>query len=159
MALQKTDIATNQQTLNARYLNDGKNETGDLKFAFPVYTTTGLEAAADIIDIIQLPVGSMFIPSLSRVSSEACGGTGFAINTIGDGVAGTNATVSANRYSATAIALVSALASAITEAAANAAIPYATTAADNTLKAVLGLTSGTVTAGKKVQFVIAYRLP
>ena len=159
MALQKTDIATNQQGNSARNLNEGKNEVGNVKYAFPVYTTLGTEAAADIIDIITLPVGSQFLPSLSRISSEACGGTGFTVSTIGDGVAGTNATASANRYSATAVSLVTAATAAVTEAAANAGVPYTVTAADNTIKGVLALSSGTVTAGKKVQFVIAYRLP
>lgn len=159
MALLKTDVASNQQNVSARYLNQGKNESGKVLYAFPSYTTTGAEAASDIIDIITLPVGSTFLPALSRISSEACGGTGFTVATIGDGVAGTNATVSANRYSATAVSLVTAATSAVTAAAANEASPYAVTAADNTIKGVLALSSGSVTASKKVQFVIAYRLP
>lgn len=159
MALLKTDVASNQQSNTVRNLNTGKNETGRVLYAFPAYTTTGAEAAGDIIDIVTLPAGSVFLPSLSRIANEACGGTGFTIATIGDGVAGTAATASAARYSATPVALPSAATAAVTEAAANAAVPYTTTAADNTIKGVLALSSGTVTASKKVQFIIAYRLP
>ena len=159
MALLKTNQATAQQSGLVASSIDGNDVTGRLAYAFPVYTTTGAEAAADILDIVELPVGATFLPSLSRVSSEACGGTGFAIASLGDGVSGGAAAVTAARYSSTAISLVTAASSAVTPAVAQAAVPTAVTEATNCIKGTIALSSGSVTAGKKVQFIIAYRMP
>ena len=120
------------------------------------YITTGLEAAGDLIDIVKLPRGAVVQTARSRVSYEATGGTGTAVSTLGDAI-------DDDRYSVTSIATTSAGTTAFTPIAANEVNPYATvgatatTAETQTIKAKLALSSGSVTAGKRIRFEIVYR--
>lgn len=115
------------------------------------YTMTGAEAAGDVINIMNLPVGAQVKPELCRVINEAVGGTGTALSKIGD--VGDD-----DRYSATSISLTSAASTGVTPVGAltNA---YVIQAGNETLKATVALSSGNTTAGKIVIFQIAYLLP
>lgn len=131
---------------------EGNLTSGDIRLAETVYTTAGTEAANDLVNVITLPIGAVVLPELCRYAYEASGGTGTAIATLGD--AGDD-----DRYSATSVTITSAGYTAVTPVADRVLTRYAVTSATNTVIAKLGLSSGSVTAGKKVKFVIAYRLP
>jgi hypothetical protein len=134
----------------------GNLASGDIRFIEATYTCTGTEAASgDIIDVTDVPVGANVIPELCRVSNEASlGGSSVAIPTLGD--AG-----DADRYSATSITLNSSTAGsqAFTAAVATSVLPrHTVTAATKRIQAALTRTNA-MTAGKKISFLIAYRLP
>jgi len=154
MATLYTDIAAAQQDYRGLSKRpDGSKVTGKYGVLEAVYTTTGAEAAADIIDIGDIPVGAVVIPEESRIASEACGGTGFTAATIGDSAASA-------RYSATAVSLVTAASAALTPAlATGVTLRTPVTESTKTIKATLALSSGSVTAAKKVVFTIVFRHP
>lgn len=153
MATLKTDIRTAQTTGNPKDRVEGQKVSGDIRYCEAVYTTTGAEAAGDIIEIVTLTAGAIILPEKCSVACEASGGTGTAISKIGDAS-------DDDRYSATSIALTSAAIIAVTPAlATSVTLRTPLTADTNTLKATVALTSGSVTAGKKVVFLIAYRMP
>lgn len=154
MATLYTDIAAAQQDYRGLSKRpDGSKVTGKYGVLEAVYTATGLEANGDIIDIGDIPEGAVVIPEESRIASEACGGTGSAIATVGD-------SADADRYSATSVALTSAATAALTPAIATSIIVRtAATAATKTIKAAFALSSGAMTAGKKVVFTIVFRHP
>jgi hypothetical protein len=131
---------------------DGQIASGDTRIAEAVYTTAGTEAAADLVNVITLPVGAVVLPENCRYAYEASGGTGTAISTLGD--AGDD-----DRYSATSVTITSAGTTAVTPVTDRVLTRYEVTASTNTVIAKLGLSSGSVTAGKKIKFVIGYRLP
>jgi hypothetical protein len=130
----------------------GQIASGDIRIAEAVYTTAGTEAASDLVNVITLPIGAVVLPENCRYAYEASGGTGTAISTLGD--AGDD-----DRYSATSVTITSAGTTAVTAVTDRVLTRYAVTASTNTVIAKLGLSSGSVTAGKKIKFVIAYRLP
>jgi hypothetical protein len=115
------------------------------------YTTTGAEAAADVLEIGDLPAGAQLIPGLSRVVSEGVGGTTATIAKLGDAS-------DDDRYSATAIALTNAGIVTVTPTNAIALTPYTITADTRRIKGVLGLAAGPVTAGKKVRIELIYKM-
>lgn len=134
----------------------GNLSTGALRFAEATYTCTGTEAATgDVIDVTDVPVGSTVIAALCRVAHEASlGGSAVSITELGDAL-------DANRYSSTAVTLNSTTAgsAAFTPNVADSVIPrHVVTAATQRIKAGFARTNA-VTAGKKINFLIAYRLP
>jgi len=153
MATLYTDVATKQDSPLPANRVAGNKITGENRYIEAVYTTTGAEAASDIIDVTDIPIGAVVIPELSRVACEASGGTGTAISKIGDAS-------DDDRYSATSIALTSAATTAVTPAVATSVtLRTPVTSTTKRIKATVALSSGSVTAGKKVVFTIAYRLP
>lgn len=134
----------------------GNLASGDIRFIEATYTTTGTEAASgDIIDVTDVPVGATVIPELCRVSNEAnLGGSVVAIPTLGDAGA-------ANRYSGQPVSLNSLTAGsqAFTANVTASVLPrHIVTAATKRIQAALTRTNA-MTAGKKISFLIAYRLP
>lgn len=155
MATFYADIAPSDLTLNVRNRTNGDLTHGDVRYAEATYTTTGTEAASgDSIEVAVLPVGATPLPELFRVSHEASlGGSVVAIPTIGDAS-------DADRYSATSISLNSSTANsqAVTPAVATSVIPrYVVTADTQRVVAAFSRTNA-VTAGKKISFLIAYKL-
>lgn len=155
MATFYADIAPSDLTLNVRNRISGDLSHGDVRYAEATYTTTGTEAASgDTIEVAVLPVGATPLPELFRVSHEASlGGSVVAIPTIGDAS-------DADRYSATSISLNSSTANsqAVTPAVATSVIPrYVVTADTQRVVAAFSRTNA-VTAGKKISFLIAYKL-
>jgi hypothetical protein len=156
MATFYTDIAPENLELNVRNRVDGDLVTGNVVYAQATYTTTGTEAATgDNINVAVLPVGAIPLPELWRVNNEASlGGSVVAIPTIGD--AG-----DADRYSATSISLNSSTAgsAAVTPNIGVSVLPrYVVTEATRTVVAAITRTNA-VTAGKKISFLLAFRMP
>lgn len=153
MATLKTDVQTAQTTGFAKDRVEGQKVTGEVRYVEAVYTTTGAEAAADVIEVVTLPVGAIVLPERSSIACEALGGTGTALSKLGD--AGDD-----DRYSATGVVLTAAAHTAVTPALATSVLvrtPLTTTT--NVLKATVALSSGSVTAGKKIVFLLAFRMP
>jgi hypothetical protein len=65
----------------------------------------------------------------------------------------------ANRYSSTSVAITSAGTAAVTPTAAIALTPYEIEAGNETIFATLALSSGAMTAGQKISFLLAYIMP
>jgi hypothetical protein len=149
MPTYNSDLAANQVSgLLANRNRDGGRESGNIRAAWAVYTTTGAEVNNDVIRITMLPIGAV-VTSI-RITSEALGGTGTAISGIGDAV-------SASRYSATSVSLVTAATTVGTLVPATfTAQPFKVTAATQMLTANFALSSGSVTAGRNVAFLIEY---
>jgi hypothetical protein len=150
-----TDLAPVDLTLNVRNRNSADLTNGDVRYAEATYTTTGTEAASgDTIEVAVLPVGAVPMPELWRVSNEASlGGSAVAIPKIGDAD-------NDDRYSATSISLNSSTAgsTAVTPAIATSVLPrYTVTEATQRVVAAITRTNA-VTAGKKISFLIAYKL-
>ena len=155
MATFYADIAPSDLTLNVRNRSNSDLTHGDVRYAEATYTATGTEAATgDSIEVAVLPVGATPLPELFRVSHEASlGGSVVAIPTIGDAS-------DADRYSATSISLNSSTANsqAVTPAVATSVLPrYVVTEATQRVVAAITRTNA-VTAGKKISFLIAYKL-
>ena len=156
MATFYTDIAPENLTLNVRNRVDGDLVKGNVVYAQATYTATGTEAASgDNINVAVLPVGAIPLPELWRVNNEASlGGSVVAIPTIGD--AG-----DADRYSATSISLNSSTAgsAAVTPNIGVSVLPrYVVTEATRTVVAAITRTNA-LTAGKKISFLLAFRMP
>jgi carbohydrate-binding DOMON domain-containing protein len=156
MATFNTAEATKQNDALLANRVQGNLATGELRFIEATYTATGTEAASgDTIDITDVPVGATVIPELCRVSNEASmGGSVIAIPKIGDAV-------DDDRYSATSISINSSTAGsvAVTANVTAGVLPrFVVTAATQRIKAALTRTNA-MTAGKKISFLIAYRLP
>jgi hypothetical protein len=155
MATFYTDIAASDLTLNVRNRNNGDLTHGDVRFAEATYTATGTEAASgDTIEVAVLPVGAVPVPELWRVANEASmGGSVIAIPTLGDAV-------DADRYSATNISVNSSTAgSAAVTANVTASVLPRHTVTEATQRVVAAITrTNALTAGKKISFLIAYKL-
>lgn len=155
MATFYTDAAPSDLTLNVRNRVSADISHGDVRYTEAVYTCTGTEAATgDTIEVAVLPVGAVPLPSLWRVNNEASlGGSAVSIATLGDAE-------DADRYSATAISLNSSTAGsqAVTPAISTSVLPrYTVTATTQRVVAAFARTNA-VTAGKKISFLIAYKL-
>ena len=155
MATFYTDIAASDLTLNVRNRTNSDLTHGDIRYAEATHTATGTEAASgDTIEVAVLPVGATPLPELFRVSHEASlGGSVVAIPTIGDAS-------DADRYSATSISLNSSTANsqAVTPAVATSVLPrHTVTEATQRVVAAISRTNA-LTAGKKISFLIAYKL-
>lgn len=156
MATFNTAEATKQNDALLANRVQGNLASGDIRFIEATYTTAGTEAASgDVIDVTDVPVGATVIPELCRVSNEASmGGSSIAIPTLGDAV-------DADRYSATSVSINSSTAgsAAFTANVSASVLPrFTVTAATKRIKAALTRTNA-ITAGKKISFLIAYRLP
>lgn len=156
MATFYTAEATKQNDALLANRVQGNLASGDIRYIEATYTATGTEAASgDVIDVTDVPVGATVIPELCRVSNEASmGGSVIAIPTLGD--AG-----DADRYSATSVSINSSTAgsAAFTPNVTASVLPrFTVTAATQRIKAALTRTNA-MTAGKKISFLIAYRLP
>lgn len=156
MATLKTNEASKQDAglLSARV--QGNIATGDIRYIEATYVATGSEAATgDVIDITDVPVGAVVLPEKCLVANEASlGGSAVALATIGDAV-------DADRYSATSISVHSSNAAvqAVTPAIGTSVIPrFVVTEATKRIQAAFSRTNA-ITAGKKIVFSIAYRLP
>lgn len=152
MATTNTDVYAGQISGLHAGLPTGTQTGAQPSYLTATYTTLGTEAAADTINVGNLPIGARLLAAKSRVSSGAVGGTTATIATLGD-------SASASRYSATAVGITSAGSAAFTPVAANEIALYVTTPTTNTIIATLGLASGSFTAGVKVVFVLEYLLP
>jgi len=152
MATVKTDTYTSQSAASVRNsLIPGKTITGEVLYATATYTATGSEAADDVVQVVQLPVGAQVIPDLCKLTTDGVGGTTATVAKLGDAS-------DDDRYSATAIGITSAATNtAFTATNAIALTPFTITEATKVVTATLGLASGSFTAGKKVRFRIAYR--
>ena len=155
MATFYADIAPSDLTLNVRNRTNGDLTHGDVRFAEATYTATGTEAASgDTIQVAVLPVGAVPVPELWRVANEASmGGSVIAIPTLGDAV-------DADRYSATSISVNSSTAgSAAVTANVTASVLPRHTVTEATQRVVAAITrTNALTAGKKISFLIAYKL-
>lgn len=155
MATTKTDVASKQDSALPGNRVQGNLITGDIRYIEATYTATGTEAATgDSIEVCDIPVGATPLPELWRVSNEAAmGGSVIAVATIGDAS-------DVDRYSATSISVNSSTAGsqAVTPAVATAVLPrFTVTAATKRVLAAITRTNA-LTAGKKLSFLIAYRL-
>ncbi len=126
----------------------GATLTPMLLWATVTRTVDATEAAADVINIIDLPVGARLVPDLMKVANDGAGGTSVTISKIGDAE-------DDDRYSATAVALTAAGNVAVTPTNAISVTPFTITETTKTIKAVL---AGTLpmTAGKKIVFKVPY---
>jgi hypothetical protein len=147
-----TDNFTIQESAQLRSRIKSSVINGDVKIFRAQYTATGTEVAADLIAIGKLPVGAVLLPHDCRYSYQAMGGTGTALSQLGDAT-------TANRYSSTSVAITSAGTTAVTPTAAIALTPYEIEAGNETIFATLALSSGTMTAGQKISFLLAYIMP
>lgn len=153
MANFSSDTYTKQTSLLVRDRQDGNNVSGRIVAFKAKFTTTAAWAAADVLDIVQLPVGATLLVQSLRVSTDGVGGTGCTIAKIGDAL-------DDDRYSATAVALTAAGTHlAVTGVNANAIAPYEVLSTSNVVKGVLALSSGSVTADKVVYITGSYLLP
>jgi hypothetical protein len=154
MAILKTNSALRQDAALLANRVQGTEQSGEIRFAESTYTMTGAEAATgDSFDITDVPVGAVVIPELCSVAWEASmGGSDLALPTMGDAV-------TANRYSATSISVNASTAgrSAVTPVPAIVVDRFTVTPATRRVRAGFTRTNAP-TAGKKVKFVIAYRL-
>lgn len=135
---------------------DGNLATGDIRYIEATYTCNNTEATSgDNIVVTEVPVGAVVLPELCRVSNEASmGGGTLAIPTLGDAL-------DADRYSATSVSINSSTAGsqAFTPAVATSVLPrHVVTPATRTILAAFTRVAAP-TAGKKISFLIAYRLP
>jgi len=155
MANTKTAEATLQDNGLLALRVAGNLSAGTLRYAEYTYTATGTEAASgDTITIGDVPVGCVVLPEKSSVASEASiGGSVVAITKIGDAS-------DDDRYSATSLSVDSTTAAftAVTPAIATGVMTRTkVVAATKTLVAGFSRTNA-LTAGKKIKFIIAYRL-
>lgn len=152
MATFKTDIQTGQ-TGFAVSRPEGEKVTGEVMFAQAEWTVpTTTVTTGDTIEIITLPVGAIVIPELSRTNTDGLGGTTPAISKIGD-------SADDDRYTATSQAVLSAGANAWTPNVTASVVPrYVVTKDTNVLIATL-THGGAPTAGKKIGWLIAFRMP
>ncbi len=151
MATRNTDIATGQDSRNVRDRVNGKLSLGQPGVVLATYTTTGAEAAGDFVKIATLPKGARPLVDRWRVSAETVGGTGSTVATLGTAT-------DDDAFSASAVAIASAINSAVTPIAGLGA-EYTALTADTAVYAKLGLSSGGYTSGKKVGFRLEYLLP
>jgi hypothetical protein len=128
----------------------GLNVTSQLMFLVSTYTTTGTEVANDLINVGLLPAGVVVVPDMCRVSTDGIGGTGATVATLGDAL-------DDDRYSATAVAVVSAGSSLFTGVNAQLVAPVAVPEGGEIIRAKIGLSSGSITAARRLTFTIAYR--
>jgi hypothetical protein len=119
-----------------------------LLWATVTRTVDATEAAADVINIIDLPAGAELVPDLMKVANDGAGGTSVVISKIGDAE-------DDDRYSATNIALTAAGNVSVTPTNAIVVTPFKITETTKTIKATL---AGTLpmTAGKKIVFKVPY---
>jgi hypothetical protein len=151
----KTAEATLQDAALLASRVAGNVSSGDIRYAEYTYTATGTEAATgDTIQIGDVPVGCVVLPELCKVANDASmGGTDQVITKIGDAS-------DDDRYTATSITVhaTNAGITAVTPAIATGVMTRTkVVAATKTL--VAGFTrTNAMTAGKKIKFIIAYRL-
>jgi|GEM_PF-1683479 len=148
----KTALAEKQDSTAAKNRPNGFETGAALLCLTATYTATGTEVASDVIDIADLPIGAQLVPNLCTVVSEGLGGTTGTIAKLGDAE-------DDDRYSATAIALTAAGIVAVTPTNAAMLTPHTVTEATQRIKGVIGLASGSFTAGKKVRFQLVFKMP
>lgn len=111
------------------------------------YTVDGTETTGDTINFGRLPAGVVVVPALARVSSDGTGGTG-AITKLGD-------TLDDDRYSATSIAVASAVSTAVTTTNDQAVSPVGVPEGGEIITGVLTFASA-ITVGKKITLTLPY---
>jgi len=126
----------------------GRELTAAIMVAMVTHTVTAAEAAADVLNIIDLPVGCQLLTDQVKISNDAAGGTAAVISKLGDAT-------DDDRYSATNVALTAAGIVTVTPTNAIMVTPYRIELANVTLKATLAGTFP-MTAGKKITFQIPY---
>ncbi len=155
MSAFKTDIATAQSSVNAKDRVQGSKATGEVLYLEAVYTATGTEAASgDTIEIGDVPVGAHVLPEYIRIANEAAmGGSVLSLDKIGD--SGDD-----DRYAGAAVSIHSSNAAvqSVTPNVAASVIPrHSVTDATKRIIATFSRTNA-MTAGKKITFLIPYRL-
>lgn len=147
-----SDTAALQASPLVRNRVDGDIVMGKIRIARGLVSTTDIAAAGDIWNIVQLPKGSVVIPSLSRVECEALG-TGVSVKIGDNDGAGDD-----DRYSA-AFTLATAGTKTLTSGVSGLT-PYATTSDQTWIQAtVVDGGSISITTNKHAIFLIAYLLP
>ncbi|HWL54281.1 MAG TPA: hypothetical protein VNQ90_17710 [Chthoniobacteraceae bacterium] len=149
MATIKTDLIGKLEATSPKARPLGYETGASLLRLTATYTATGDEAAGDVIEIGELPIGAELVPNLCTVISEGLGGTTGTITKLGDAE-------DDDRYSATAIALTAAGIVNVTATNAAALTPYRVTEETKRIAGTIGLASGSFTAGKKVRFQLVY---
>lgn len=155
MATRDTNEVEAIDSLNVRNRVEGVIASGSIRVYEATYEFLGTEGATgDTIDICDIPVGAVVLPEHCKVANEASlGGSDLALPKVGD-------SANDDRYSATSISLHS------TNAAIQSFTPNVTegiiarhevTAATQRITATFTRTNAP-TAGKKVKFLIAFRL-
>lgn len=153
MATFQTDIQTAQASSNPKDRTNGQKVTGEMQYAEATWTVPSTTVTSgDNIEIITLPVGAVVYPELSRTITDGLGGTTPAIPKIGD--AGDD-----DRYTATSQSVTNAANAAWTPNAGASVIPRYAVTKDTTVLIANLTHGGAPTAGKKLQWLIAWRMP
>lgn len=145
-------------TLQATALGDrtpAVEQIGSPNVAILTYTMDGTEAANDIVRLTKLKAGSIILPHLSLVTSDAIAATA-TIDIGDDDVAGVGAAVDADRY-ADGLDVAAAgidLFSSVAPTTAARTTPYAL-GADSWIELTFA-TLVTPVAGKKLKVIITY---
>ena len=150
MANFKSDLITANDQINiSDKVVNGDRTGGLLLYATAILTLAGTEAAADTIQLFDLPAGAVIVPQLSHATCDADPGTALSLD-VGD--AG-----DVDRY-ANDIVLSSGGQVAFTSGTMPAAVgtPYQPTAQTRIYATVVTATA--VNATVKVAFTIAYRV-
>ncbi len=155
MATFYTNEAKAQNDLLVRDRVRSTSANGQLRFYEATYEFKGTEAATgDEIVVAEIPVGAVVLPEHSSVAFEASlGGSVLALPKLGD-------MDDDDRYSATSISLNSSTAGrVVVTPAIETGIVNRHTVTEATKKIVAGFTrTNAPTAGKKVKFILAFRL-
>jgi hypothetical protein len=152
MAILNSTIYTQQTQAGTKGFGNraaGSAVSAALCAATFTYTVTGAEVTADTINFGRLPEGAVVIPALCRISSDGIGGTG-AITKIGDAN-------DDDRYSATSVAVASAVSTAVTPVNAQAVTPVGVPEGFDTITGVLTFASA-ITTGKKITLHLVYQV-
>lgn len=151
MATLYSNFAAVQLAPTATTMLDTIQATPTFRILQPKYTFTADEVATDVIRLCKVPAGTIIIPYLSNVVSDAVATT--ATITIGDAAVSSKDTVvaDADRYS-TALNVAAAGSDAFTGGVAET-VPYQLTA-ERWITVTLA-TLGTPVAGKILQFNLA----
>lgn len=130
MATLYSDIGKLQNDANPKSLTTPLQTAAQIRMFNPLYTTTGAEAAADIINLVSVPVGIEVVPYLSQSYTIGALATTAATMAIGDDGGGSNPGAVAalsTRYSA-AVDLKGVGAHTFSGGGAAAGVPFVTTA-------------------------------
>lgn len=151
MATFKSSLITKQDAARTGLRNgilDGDDQSGVLLYATATYTLLGTEAAADIIDLVDLPKGAVLVPQLSHVICTDPG-TALVID-IGDAA-------DTDRYANDIVLSAGGLVGFCSATQPDAAINPLRTTTQTRVYATIG-TATALTAAVKLAFTIAYRV-
>ena len=153
-----SDVGTIQNTPSLRTRNDPAGEGSLMLEAEVIYTMVGTEKAADIINLVKLPIGAIIIPHLCRLSGNGIAATA----TVSVGDSDTTVT-SATRYTAAITATSATLDVGFTAGSAAALTPYmlagdsALGSGESWIQATFATLSSPV-AGKTLVFRLVFKI-